>query len=70
MAFRELDAVLSCGMRMGRIIAVILLAVWPRAVAGQSEEDIRWVDRAGASSDCVGSPVSAVCAVETGKSVV
>lgn len=65
MAFRELDAVLSCGMRMGRIIAVILLAVWPRAVAGQSEEDIRWVDRAGASSDCVGSPVSAVCAVET-----
>jgi hypothetical protein len=52
-------------MRMGRIIAAAMLAVWPQAAAGQAEEDIRWVDQTGASSDCIGSPHSAVCAVET-----
>jgi len=61
----NLFPVLSCCMRMGRIVAVIFLAAWPHAAAGQAEEDIRWVDRTGASSDCIGSPVSATCAVET-----
>lgn len=42
-----------------------MLAVCPQTAMGQSEEDIRWVDRTGASSGCIGSPASAVCAVET-----
>lgn len=53
---------------MGRtlaVIAAVMLAVLPGAAAGQAEEDIRWVDRQGASSSCIGSPASAVCAVET-----
>ena len=32
---------------------------------GEAEEEIRWLDRQGSSSDCIGSPASAVCAVET-----
>lgn len=46
------------------LLAAILLAM-PVTVAGQGEEDIRWVDQTGASSHCIGSPVSAECAVET-----
>lgn len=55
-------------MRRGRIFAVLaaaMLAAWPHAAAGQLEEDIRWVDLQGSSSDCIGAPDSAVCAVET-----
>ncbi|MCK5273714.1 MAG: hypothetical protein KAR37_03630 [Alphaproteobacteria bacterium] len=55
-------------MRRGRtfaILAAAMLAALPQAAAGQAEEDIRWVDRQGSSSDCIGSPVSAGCAVET-----
>jgi hypothetical protein len=54
-------------MRRGRIFAVLvaaMLAGWPLTVAGQSEEDIRWVDLQGSSSNCIGSPDSAICAVE------
>ncbi|MEN8197332.1 MAG: hypothetical protein ABFS30_12590 [Pseudomonadota bacterium] len=46
-------------------MAIAMLAVLPLAAMGQSEADIRWVDQTGASSDCIGSPDSAVCAVET-----
>lgn len=42
-----------------------LLLFQPVAAVGQGEEDIRWVDQAGTSSDCIGSPVSRECAVET-----
>jgi hypothetical protein len=52
-------------MRLVRIIAAAMLFAFPVVAAGQSEEDIRWVDQAGASSDCIGSPSSAACAVET-----
>jgi hypothetical protein len=54
-------------MRYASIIAILasLLLPWPGSAAGQGEEDIRWVDQTGASSGCIGSPVSAECAVET-----
>lgn len=54
-------------MRYGLIIvlAAPLLLSLPVAAAAQGEEDIRWVDQAGASSGCIGLPVSAECAVET-----
>ena len=32
-------------MRFGGIFAVVILAVLPQAAMGQSEEDIRWIDR-------------------------
>lgn len=56
---------LLCGMRFGGIFAVAILAVLPQTAMSQSEEDIRWIDRQGASSDCIGAPASAVCAVDT-----
>ena len=47
------------------VLGTAMLAGWPQAAAGQAEEDIRWIDRQGSSSTCIGSPASAVCAVET-----
>jgi hypothetical protein len=54
-------------MRYGTLIVLLapFLLCWPVPAAGQGEEDIRWVDQTGASSNCIGSPVSADCAVET-----
>ncbi len=53
-------------MRYGLIIALAATLLLSRLVAaGQGEGDIRWVDQAGASSPCIGSSVSAECAVET-----
>lgn len=54
-------------MRCGLIIALVapLLLSWPVTSAGQGEQDIRWIDQNGASSDCIGSPAGAKCAVET-----
>lgn len=54
-------------MRYGLMIALLapLLLSWPMPAAGQGVEDIGWLDRVGASSDCIGLPVSATCAVET-----
>lgn len=52
-------------MRMFISIAAMMLAVLPQAAAEQQEEDLRWIDRAGASSSCIGSAGTAECAVET-----
>ena len=54
-------------MRYGATISVLatLLLFRPGAAAGLGDEDIRWVDQAGASSGCIGAPASAECAVET-----
>ena len=51
--------------RLVAVLAAVTLAALPQTVAGRTEADIRWVDRTGASSDCIGAASSAVCAVET-----
>ena len=47
------------------LLLAVLVAFAPALPASAQDAEIRFIDRAGASSECVGDPKTAVCAVET-----
>ncbi len=51
----------ACGL----LLLAALVAFRPAGPVSAQDAEIRFIDRAGASSDCVGEPATAVCAVET-----
>jgi hypothetical protein len=52
--------------RIGNLLLLAgLVAFMPALPAPAQDADIRFIDRTGASSACVGDPKTAVCAVET-----